>query len=134
MSGYYVQTDILKPDGFTGNHVWVTEEDERDALRSKDTPMSYIVGGERFYWNGETKTMDGAVERAVVYPTVDEAESQAFIATCLDPNLAGHVHVISEADALKLEKSRIEGRKINEARARAHAENRYRLGPKEGLI
>jgi hypothetical protein len=134
MSGYYVQTDILKPDSFTGNHVWVTEEEEQDALRSKDTPMSYIVGGERFYWNGETKTMDGAVERATAYPTVAEAESQAFIASCLDPNLAGHVHIIAEADALKLEKGRIEARKREAAQYKAHMENRFKLGNKEGLI
>jgi hypothetical protein len=96
--------------------------------------MSYIVGGERFYWNGNTKTMDGAVERAVVYPTVEEAESEALIAASLDPNLAGHLHIVTEADALRLEKDRIERRKREAARAALDVQNRFRLGSKEGGI
>lgn len=134
MSGYYVQTDILKMTP-GGEHVWITLEEEASALASKDTPFGILItGGERFYWNGTTKTMDGAVERAMVYPTTEEAESEAFLAACLDPNLAGHVHVVQREHALALEKNRIEARRREEEKAKFHAQNRFKLGAKDGGI
>jgi len=134
VKGYYVSTDkLIKHQWNADKFEWITEENEAKA-REIDSNLSYIIGmqGEFYYWCGEERTMHGAIEKATVYSTVEEAEGGAFLAASLDPNLAGHLRIVGEAEALKREAKNIERRAREKAEYDRARENRYRITPGEG--
>lgn len=135
---YVVSTDrvVIKRTNFGSQGEatleWINPEREAEVDAAKDTPFRMTNPGEFLYWNGQRRTMTGVVEDAEVYETVDAAESAAFLASALDPSLAGHLHVIEKDVAFRREKPNIEGRAREKARHKEFMENRFKLGGGEG--
>jgi len=128
--GFVLSTDPLKVDR-SGNHMeWV----ERAAESVGQLPPYQGFYGEHYYWIAGEHTMNGAVEKATVFATVDEAESEAMLAAGLDPNLATHLHVMPLKDALERDKKMIGERERAAEAAKRYDEQRFRLGSKEGGI
>jgi hypothetical protein len=122
--GYYVATDQVVvrngPDGAA--LAWVSDPD-RDGLR--------VRRGEYLYWNHDMRMMTGIVEGATVFATAEDAEAGAFLAATLDPELAGHLHVVGEDLVLKREKYNIAERARRQAEYKKVQDYRFRLGSKE---
>jgi hypothetical protein len=121
--GFYLSTDLLYKTPYSEKYEW---------LKKGGGYMGAAIEGEHFYWNGEERTWRGAVEKAIAYPTMEEAEGQAVFAVALDPETAGHVHVIEAAAAWKREAQNIERRKVDEAKFKQHQENRFKLRRDDG--
>ena len=135
---YVVSTDrvVIKGVNFTGNDgttlEWISPERDAEVAASKDTPFRMLDRGEFLYWNGFAREMTGVVEDAEVFETVDAAESAAFIASALDPNLAGHLHVTEKDVAFRREQPNIQERARAKARHEEFQKNRFKLGGGEG--
>jgi len=107
------------------------------AIASHDEMAWGVPGAHHWYWNGSARAWFTEIERAEVYTTIEEAESQAVIAVALDARVAGHVEIVPESVALLRENEGIAERRHQKA-TRTKMANYYteghKIGPDEGGV
>lgn len=126
---YVVSTDLCRIERLNFDETtlrWLTVEGQQD------TPFNNLFGSEYLYWINDQKQMNGAVEKATVFATKDEAEAGAFLAASLDPELAGHVYAIEKGEAFRRDKEKVERRAEDERVRKEWEKKRFTLGGKDG--